>query len=180
MISRTVKPEDIEESIKMEQICFPPHEACSPESMRERIGAAPELFLIAEEDGVIAGFLNGISTEEETFRDAFFTDASLHDASGANVMLLGLDVRPEFRRRGLATELVRRYADMAANMGKKQLILTCLEDKVPMYRKMGFLDRGMANSTWGGEAWHEMVMGLSPQPDHSLNCAVEIRTIKNH
>ena len=161
MIFRTVKPNDIEETIEIEQICFPPNEACSPKSMRERIAAAPELFLIAEEDGIIAGFLNGISTEEKVFRDEFFTDASLHDRAGTNVMLLGLDVRPEFRRRGLATEIVRRYADMAAKTGRKQLVLTCLEDKVCMYRKMGFLDRGMANSTWGGEAWHEMVMDLS-------------------
>ena len=165
MIFRTVKPEDTEETIEIEQICFPPNEACSPKSMRERIAAAPELFLIAEEDGVIAGFLNGISTEEKVFRDEFFTDASLHDAAGANVMLLGLDVRPEFRRRGLATEIVRRYADMAAKTGRKQLILTCLEDKVCMYRKMGFLDRGMANSTWGGEAWHEMAKNLGPRPE---------------
>ena len=50
---------------------------------------------------------------------------------------------------------------MAAKTGRKQLVLTCLEDKVCMYRKMGFHDRGMANSTWGGEAWHEMVMDLS-------------------
>jgi hypothetical protein len=25
-----------------------------------------------------------------------------------------------------------------------------------MYEKMGFIDRGIANSTWGGEEWHEM------------------------
>ena len=85
MIFRTVKPNDIEETIEIEQICFPPNEACSPKSMRERIAAAPELFLIAEEDGVIAGFLNGISTEEKVFRDEFFTDASLHDRAGTNV-----------------------------------------------------------------------------------------------
>ena len=161
MIFRPVRPDDTEETIEIEQICFPPNEACSPGSMRERIAAAPELFLIAEEDGVIAGFLNGVSTGEAAFRDEFFTDASLHDAAGANVMLLGLDVRPVFRRRGLATEIVRRYADIAAKAGKKQLILTCLEDKVRMYQKMGFLDRGMANSTWGGEVWHEMVVDLS-------------------
>ena len=65
----------------------------------------------------------------------------------------------------LATEIVRRYADMAAKTGRKQLILTCLEDKVSMYRKMGFLDRNMANSTWGGEAWHEMAMDLGPRPE---------------
>ena len=35
-------------------------------------------------------------------------------------------------------------------------MLTCLESKVEMYKKLGFVDQGMADSTWGGEAWHEM------------------------
>ena len=25
-----------------------------------------------------------------------------------------------------------------------------------MYEKFGFMDQGIANSTWGGEEWHEM------------------------
>ena len=29
--------------------------------------------------------------------------------------------------------------------------------KVKMYEKMGFLDRGISGSSWGGEEWHEMV-----------------------
>ena len=40
--------------------------------------------------------------------------------------------------------------------GRRRLVLTCLESKVEMYQKFGFRDLGMANSTWGGEAWHEM------------------------
>ena len=42
----------------------------------------------------IAGFLNGLATKEQKFRDAFFTDAGLHDLNGDVVMLLGLDVLP--------------------------------------------------------------------------------------
>ena len=34
--------------------------------------------------------------------------------------------------------------------------MTCLDSKVKMYEKMGFQDRGMAQSSWGGEQWHEM------------------------
>ena len=36
------------------------------------------------------------------------------------------------------------------------VLLTCLDSRVPMYEKMGFQDKGAANSTWGGEEWHEM------------------------
>ena len=76
----------------IEQICFPPHEACSEKHMKERIAKAPELFLVAvdKETGRLAGFLNGLSTKEQVFRDEFFLDANLYDPAGECVMLLGL------------------------------------------------------------------------------------------
>ena len=40
------------------------------------------------------------------------------------------------------------------------LVLTCLEEKVGMYEKMGFKDQGMSQSSWGGESWHEMTCML--------------------
>ena len=36
------------------------------------------------------------------------------------------------------------------------MILTCLEEKVKMYEKMGFHNDGISQSTWGGEEWYEM------------------------
>ena len=159
---RSILPEETEEAARLEQICFPPNEACTPEQMRDRISRAPELFLVAvdRETGVMAGFLNGLSTEEEVFRDEFFLDAGLYRPEGKNVMLLGLDVAPEYRRLGLATELVRRFAEREKKKGRKRLVLTCLDFRVPMYEKMGFRDLGLSASTWGGEAWHEMEMGI--------------------
>ena len=155
---RNIRPEETDQAVMIEQICFPPNEACSEAHMRERIEKAPELFLVAEEkkSGKIAGFLNGLSTNEETFRDEFFTDADLYEPEGKNVMLLGLDVLPEYRGQGLARELVGRYRMRERKNGREVLILTCLQAKVEMYKRMGFCDRGIANSSWGGEQWHEM------------------------
>jgi hypothetical protein len=48
------------------------------------------------------------------------------------------------------------------------LILTCLKSKVKMYEKMGFVDRGIANSTWGGEEWHEMSYRMEYYPYSEL------------
>ena len=76
-------------------------------------------------------------------------------------MLLGLDVLPEYRRIGLATEIVNVYCRKEKEKGRKSLILTCLDSKVKMYKKMGFTDRGIADSTWGGEEWHEMDIMLN-------------------
>ena len=155
---RCIKQEEAEQAIVIEQICFPPNEACSPKSMSERIAAAPEMFLVAadRETGKIAGFLNGIATDEKAFRDEFFTDVNLHDPKGENVMLLGLDVLPEYRGQGLAREIVAQYCEKERKNGRRMLVLTCLDSKVEMYRKMDFEDLGEANSTWGGEKWHEM------------------------
>ena len=141
---RNIRQDEVEQAIAIEQICFPPNEACSPRAMKERIVAAPELFL------------NGLSTKESKFRDEFFTDVSLYDPEGKNIMLLGLDVLPEYRKQGLAREIVCQYRRIEHEKGRNMLYLTCLANKVEMYKKFGFEDRGIADSTWGGEEWHEM------------------------
>lgn len=161
---RPINPEEIEEAAEIEQICFPPNEACTPERIRERIGVASDLFLVAidcKNDGKIAGFLNGIATDEYMFRDEFFTDASLHKDDGQNIMILGLDVLPEYRKQGLGRELVYNYCRREQERGRKRLVLTCHANKVKMYTKFGFQDRGESGSTWGGEKWHEMDIFLN-------------------
>lgn len=159
---RNIRTSETDQAVVIEQICFPPNEACSEENMKDRIERAPELFLVAvdKETGTIAGFLNGLATDESIFRDDFFTNADLYNPNGKNIMLLGLDVLPEYRRQGLATELVRKYAERERANNRQKLILTCLQSKVEMYKKMGFHDDGIANSTWGGEEWHEMSLSL--------------------
>lgn len=157
-IFRDILWEEADEAVRIEQICFPPHEACSEKHMKERIAKAPEMFLVAihKESGEMAGFLNGLATDESVFRDEFFLDANLYDPKGAHVMLLGLDVLPKYRGQGLAKEIVNQYKVREKAKGRKSLILTCLDAKVSMYERMGFTDLGISGSTWGNEEWHEM------------------------
>ncbi|MCD8119580.1 MAG: GNAT family N-acetyltransferase [Lachnospiraceae bacterium] len=160
---RTIHAEEAEQAAEIEQICFPPNEACAWDKMLERVQTAPELFLVAV-DGKsrkIVGCLNGLATDENAFRDEFFTNADLFQPGGKNIMLLGLGVLPEYRHQGIARELVKRYADRERAKERESLILTCLRSKVAMYEKMGFEDEGISGSSWGGEEWHEMKMRLS-------------------
>ena len=160
---RTIRQEEADEAAGIEQICFPPNEACSREHMKERIRVASDLFLVAidRETGKMAGFLNGIATNEYNFRDEFFTDAGIHKPDGKNIMLLGLDVLPEYRKQGLGRELVYNYCRREQECGRSRLILTCLQNKVKMYSKFGFRDLGESASRWGGEKWHEMEIMLN-------------------
>ena len=155
---RDVRPDEAELTIVIEQICFPPNEACSAKSMRERVANAAETFLVAvdKETGKLAGFLNGVATNEEVFRDEFFTDITLHNPEGKNIMLLGLDVLPEYRHQGLARDIMNRYVSREQAKGGKCLYLPCLDGKVEMYKKMGYTDDGISGSVWGGEEWHDM------------------------
>lgn len=109
---RSIRQEEAEQAVAIEQICFPPNEACSEKCMKERVAKAPEMFLVAIDrtTGKIAGFLNGLATDEQIFRDEFFTDVSLYNPTGENIMILGLDVLPQYRNQGLARELVSQYA----------------------------------------------------------------------
>lgn len=162
---REVHSDEADEVAEIEQICFPPHEACSPAQMRSRVKAAPELFLVAvdKKTGKVAGLLNGLATDESAFHDGFFLDTGLHRADGKNVMILGLDVLPQYRNQGLAREIVSCYLQRERDKKRCRVILTCLEDKIKMYEKMGFQNMGLANSTWGGEKWYEMHFILNEQ-----------------
>lgn len=127
---RDIKPEEAKRAAEIEQICFPPNEACSEQHMRERVAKAPELFLVAvdRKTGKIAGFLNGLATDEDSFRDEFFTDVQLHNPEGKTVMLLGLDVLPEYRRQGLAGEIVSQYCRRERAKNRTLLSVTYLPE----------------------------------------------------
>ena len=155
---RSIFKNEADQAVIIEQICFPPNEACSEKDMKDRIDKASELCLVAVDKttGKIAGLLNGLATDEDVFWDEFFTNAELYEPSGKNIMILGLDVLPEYRMQGLGRELVSQYIRRERDNGRRMIKLTCLESKVNMYKKMGFLDEGISNSVWGGEEWHEM------------------------
>lgn len=157
---RNIRSDEAEQTARIEQICFSPNKACSEDYMKKIAMNAPELFFVAIDkcSGKIAGFINALTTDESTFRDDFFTDADLHRPNGRNVMILGLAVLPEYRRQGLAYKLM----DILKSKQKKRntIVLTCLESKVEMYKKMNFHDNGISQSSWGAEEWHEMICRL--------------------
>ena len=155
---RQVKSEEAEVATEIEAICFPPSEACTLPIMKERIQLAGDCFLVAidREAGKMIGFVNGLCTDDRQLKDELFTDTSLHDPNGRNVMICSVAVLPEYRKRGIAREMVWEFLRRQQAMGRREAVLTCVPSKVKMYKKFGFTDRGVSESTWGGEKWNEM------------------------
>ena len=149
---------DIPQIMQIENECFPPNEAETVQAVSARIAAAPELFIVAldEDSGRIMGFINGISTNEASFRDEFFTDTSLHDPDGCNVMVISLEVLPSCRNAGLGHMLIDKLLARARLYGKRQVAFICHEALIKKYERMGFKLRGISDSRWGGGSWFEM------------------------
>ena len=161
-VFRQVRPGEADKINEIERICFPPNEACPEEEMHRRVTQMPEQFLVAveRETGEIAGFLDGLASDEVRFKDEFFTDVTLHDPAAQTEFLMGLDVLPKYRGQGLAKELIHLYGIWGQVKGRRRMVLTAHDEKVGRYEKMGFKDLGISDSVWGGDPWHEMEMRL--------------------
>ena len=141
---------------EIEQICFPPEEKASYTTIRERLKAYPEGFWILEKNGIIVGFVNGLATDEEELRDDMYADTSFHKSDGKWQMIFGVDVLPEYRKRGLAAIMLRRVIDDSYKAKRKGIVLTCKEHLIHYYERFGFVDEGVSSSVHGGATWHKM------------------------
>ncbi len=91
---------------------------------------AEERTHVAEEDGSIFGF------------------ATWHEAGGGGE-LEDLFVDPRWMRRGIATALVGRVADVLRAGGLDCLEVTANPHALGFYRAAGFVDRGVAETEFG-------------------------------
>jgi ribosomal protein S18 acetylase RimI-like enzyme len=95
---------------------------------------------VAEQDGTVVGF------------------ATWAEANGT-VDLEDLFVDPDYRRRGIASELVRRIAEVLRARGVQRLEVTANPHAMEFYRSAGFTDCGTADTDFG--AAPRMVLMLS-------------------
>ena len=160
---RDIRPEEYAAAAEIEATVFPPNEVVASDDVIAQAKVSPDCFMVAvdRQTGRVAGFLYGLETDEKRFRDEFFTDKSLNKSQGDNIMLLGLDILPEYQRQGLGRAVMKHYCSREQAKGRRRLVLTCLENLVGMYTKFGYTDLGISGSAWGGEEWHEMEIVLN-------------------
>ena len=156
MTIRTATMEDLAAVTAVEAACFPPAEAATEQDFAARLAVYPGHFWLLEQEGRLISFVNGMVTDEPALRDEMYADAFLHDPTGAWQMIFGVNTLPEYRRRGLAEQVLRRVIADARSQGRRGLVLTCKEALVHYYAKLGFADEGLSDSTHGGVVWHAM------------------------
>lgn len=159
---RTATASDLEELWEIEGQCFPPNEMCLRENFERRLTICPEHFLLLTQadTGRICGFISDVYSAAPELTDEMFTGDVCHIPTGKNLMVLGLNVRPDYRKRGLASMLMRRRIAQAREEGLARCVLTCHAHLIHYYETFGYVCTGLSQSVWGGEAWYDMVLEL--------------------
>jgi [ribosomal protein S18]-alanine N-acetyltransferase len=129
MLYRLFKPEDFEGLYAVEKICFQPPFRFGRAFMRRIVEASNGAAWIAEEEGKMAGF------------------AVVEWALDADVFayLQTIEVLPEYRGRGIASELLQRIESSSGAAGASSLWLhvdVTNTGAIRLYEKHGFAFQG--------------------------------------
>ena len=147
---RTATFEYLDAIAAVEAACFPAAEAATKEEFAGRLTHYADHFWLLFEDEKLVSFVDGFVTDTPDLTDEMYADASLHDAHGAWQMIFGVNTLPEYRKQGLAGQLLRRAIADAKAQGRRGLVLTCKDRLVHYYAGFGFVSEGVSGSTHGG------------------------------
>mgnify|MGYP002226143372 CR=1 FL=1 len=114
---RTATFEDLDAIAAVEAACFPAAEAATKEEFAGRLTHYADHFWLLFEDEKLVSFVDGFVTDTPDLTDEMYADASLHDAHGAWQMIFGVNTLPEYRKQGLAGQLLRRASRRCKGSG---------------------------------------------------------------
>lgn len=151
---------DLEAVSAIEATCFPALEAASPERFAARLEVFPKHFWLAEQEGVLVGFVNGAVIDEAVIDDACYANATCHNPQGAYQTVFGINTLPQYRKQGVGKAMLQALIAQAKEEGRKGCILTCKDYLVHYYASCGFQSQGVSASTHGGAQWNDMLLVL--------------------
>jgi ribosomal protein S18 acetylase RimI-like enzyme len=159
-VIRHVTAADLDRCYSIETLAYEGDEAATREKIATRIATWPEGFIVAEVDGVAAGFINSGAAFEVQMSDEAFKELIGHDPAGPHVVIMSVVVHPDFQGQGLAKHLMAEFIGRMRALDKASIHLMCKERHIALYAGFGFVYVKPSASDHGGMAWHEMVLEL--------------------
>jgi guanine nucleotide exchange factor len=102
----------------------------------------------------LLGYANGVLSSEATLTSE---SMSTHVPGARTVLIHGVCVAPDARRRGIASALLAEYQRRLAAAGSyDRALLIAHEDKVAFYERIGFKSRGLSAISFAGVPWIEL------------------------
>jgi len=140
-----MRPEDLDEVIAIEQVCFPspwPRQIFEMELKSKR-----SFKRVSRIGGVIAGYIIAWMIYDEGH-------------------ILNIAVHPEFRRRGIGENLMRDCLDYFSEKGAKYAILEVRRTNtgaIKLYEKLGFRSIGIRRGYYNDTGEDAIIMVLTMQ-----------------
>ena len=158
---RNATLEDLEDITYLEAESFSEAEADTKEAFAERLQLIADSFLVIEEAGELLGYVNGPVVEQVYITDNLFQTVEANPLEGGNQCILGLSVSAKAKGRGLSLLLMEAFEQQAQQKHRESVSLTCHEELIHFYEKMGYINHGRSESTLGGAEWYNLVKPLA-------------------
>lgn len=154
---RNVQSTDLEQLLLIENEGFSIEEAATKEAFVERIQLIPDTFIVAVKEGEILGYINGPIINKPYITDDLFEKIKENPSRGGYQSILGLAVSNQARGQGLAKILIEKMEQLVEEKEREGITLTCKQNLVSFYEKLGFVNHGLSESQHGGVRWYNMV-----------------------
>ena len=155
-IIRTAALTDLDAIAQVEAACFPKAEAATREQFAGRLKHYASHFWLMFDSDKLISLVDGLVTDEDILIDEMYSHPELHNESGKWQMIFGVNTLPEYRRKGFASELIRRAISDSREQSRLGVVLTCKAELVHWYAGLGFVNEGVSESVHGGAVWHQM------------------------
>jgi len=143
----------------IEAASYPEDEKATFDGIVKRQKEAGEYFFGAVNNtGCLVGFINGTRCDE-------FTEESMeeHDACGKYLAIHSVCVKEEYRRKGFATAMLKKYIDIMKSREKDNiegLVLIAKKHLIGFYESCGFQCDGESAIVHGKDPWFDLRMNL--------------------
>ncbi len=136
---RKVITEDIDYIARLEKIIEPKYHA-TKEDLLNRFYMFADGFYVAEEHERIIGYIESCLWNSIDFKsfEEIKDFPKLHNEDAETLYVIYLAVVPAYRRRGIASKLIRRIISLATELGRERVQVVAQDDLRSFYRKLGF------------------------------------------
>ena len=154
---RNVRTTDLEQLLQIENEGFSKEEAATKEAFIERLQLIPDTFIVAEKEGELLGYINGPIIHQPYITDDLFEQIKENQTKGGYQSILGLAVSKHARNQGIAKILMEKMEEVVKENDREGITLTCKQELVSFYEKLGFANHGVSESKHGGVRWYNLV-----------------------
>jgi len=152
---RKATMEDLNQIVAIASLCFPSNEIILKKTLKERLEVYSDYFWLLKEDRKIIGFIDGLVTDYTNLTDEMYKNPNLHNENGEWQMIFDICILPKYRKRCYAEKLLNQVISDVKPY-RHGLVLTCKDEFIHYFKKFGFKNEGVSESTYMGEVSYLM------------------------